>query len=62
MPLRRVPLASTRIGKYYRTTVPGEVRKLLGLSQGDSIVWILDGDKIVIEKGERNGEKERQSR
>ena len=43
-------LKVTRIGKYHRTTVPGEVRKILELSEGDEIAWFLEEGKIVVEK------------
>lgn len=47
-------LAITRIGKYFRTTVPREVRKLLGLRENDEIEWIFENGKIIIKK---KGEK-----
>jgi len=43
-------LATTRIGKYYRTTVPREVRKILELNENDEIEWVLENDKIVVRK------------
>ena len=46
----RVVLKVTRLGKYHRTTVPEEVRKLLSLREGDEIAWILEKNKIIIEK------------
>ena len=46
-------LAKTRIGAYFRTTVPEEVRKILKLGKGEEIVWILDGDKIIIDKARK---------
>ncbi len=36
---KRVILKATRLSRYHRMTVPDEVRKLLGLSEGDEIVW-----------------------
>ena len=30
-------LAVTRVGKYYRTTIPREVRKILEISENDEI-------------------------
>jgi len=49
-------LATTRIGKYYRTTVPREVRKILGIGINDEIVWILEGNKIVVMKKAKDNE------
>jgi len=49
-------LAITRVGKYYRTTVPREVRKLLDIKENDEIEWIFENNKIVIrKKGEKHG-------
>ena len=47
---KRVVLASTKLGRYNRTTVPNEVRKLLDLREGDRIAWILEENRIVVEK------------
>ena len=47
---RRVLLKKTKLGRYHRTTVPEEVRKLLNLREGDEIAWILEESKIIIEK------------
>ena len=46
-------LAKTRIGAYFRTTVPEEVRRILKVGKGDEIVWILDGDKIIVDKARK---------
>ena len=43
-------LAMTRIGKYYRTTVPREVRKLLNINENDIIEWVFENGKIVVRK------------
>ncbi|MCD6428199.1 MAG: AbrB/MazE/SpoVT family DNA-binding domain-containing protein [Desulfurococcales archaeon] len=56
---KRVVLASTKLGRYNRTTVPNEVRKLLGLNEGDEVLWILEDDKIIIEKGGSDAQKEK---
>ena len=56
---RRVVLASTKLGRYNRTTVPSEVRKLLGLSEGDEVLWVLEEGRIVIERGESYAKKEK---
>jgi len=46
-------LAKTRIGAYYRTTVPEEVRKLLKVGKGDEVVWILDNNKVIIDRAKK---------
>ena len=43
-------LAVTRVGRYYRTTVPREVRKILELNEKDEVEWVLENDKIVVRK------------
>jgi len=43
-------LATTRIGKYYRTTVPREVRKILEVKENDEIEWVLEDGKIIVRK------------
>lgn len=48
-------LAVTRIGKYYRTTVPREVRKILELKENDKIEWILEDGKIIVRKNREDG-------
>jgi bifunctional DNA-binding transcriptional regulator/antitoxin component of YhaV-PrlF toxin-antitoxin module len=48
-------LARTRIGRYYRTTVPREVRKLLELSEKDEVEWLFEGGKVVIAKSAGRG-------
>ena len=51
-------LKVTRIGKYHRTTVPGEVRKLLEVGEGDEIAWFLEEGRIVVEKYVKGGNRE----
>lgn len=36
-----------------KTQVPVEVRKILGIEDGEKIVWILDSGKIVIDSATR---------
>ena len=45
-------LAVTRVGKYYRTTIPREVRKILEINENDEIEWILENGKIFVRKRE----------
>jgi len=48
--------AVTHIGKYYRTTIPGEVKKILELKENDEIEWVLESDKIIVrKKGKSHG-------
>jgi len=43
-------LAVTSLTSRFQATVPKEVRKLLKLTDKDKIVWLLESDKIIIEK------------
>jgi AbrB family looped-hinge helix DNA binding protein len=43
-------LATTRVGRYYRTTVPREVRRLLGINENDKIEWVFEDSKVVVRK------------
>ena len=50
-------LKITRVGRYNRTTIPGEVRKLLDLQEGDEVAWLFEDGKIVIEKHAKGGNR-----
>lgn len=43
-------LAITKLGRYYSTTMPREVRRILGLGSGDGIEWILDDAGIIVRR------------
>ena len=43
-------LAVTRVGRYYRTTIPREVRRLLGIGENDEVEWVFEDGKVVIKK------------
>jgi AbrB family looped-hinge helix DNA binding protein len=48
-------LSRTRVGRYSRTTIPREVRRLLGISEGDVVEWVYEDGKVVIRRGGRSG-------
>lgn len=48
-------LARTRIGKYFRTTVPREVRKILEVSESDEIEWVFENGMIIVKKPRPGG-------
>ncbi|MEM4592941.1 MAG: AbrB/MazE/SpoVT family DNA-binding domain-containing protein [Sulfolobales archaeon] len=48
-------VARTRIGRYYRTTVPREVRKLLELRENDEVEWFSRTEQSTL--GKRRGEQ-----
>jgi len=43
-------LASTKVGRRYRTTVPREVKKILGLGEGDEIEWAFEDRRVVVRR------------
>ncbi|RLG97673.1 hypothetical protein DRO19_05460 [Candidatus Bathyarchaeota archaeon] len=47
---REVVLNKTKIGRYCRTTVPDEVRKLLEIGEGDMIEWIFNDGNSYLKK------------
>ena len=49
-------LARTRIGKYFRTTVPREVRKILEVSESDEIEWVFKNGMIIVKKAKTRRE------
>lgn len=42
--------AITKVGRYYRTTIPREVRKLLGINENDKIEWVFEDIKVIVRK------------
>ena len=48
-------LARTKVGKYFRTTVPREVRKILEIEENAMVEWILERDRIIVRKGKNGG-------
>ena len=50
-------LAKTRVGAYFRTTVPEEVRKVLKIDKGDEIVWLFDNGKIIVDRARKEVER-----
>jgi AbrB family looped-hinge helix DNA binding protein len=44
-------LSRTRVGRYSRTTIPREVRKLLGISEGDIVEWIFEDGRVIVRRG-----------
>jgi len=44
-------LVSIKVGKYYRTTIPREIRRIIGMGSGDYIDWIFLNSKIIVGRG-----------
>jgi len=56
---RTYEIAKTKLGVGYVTTVPSAVRKFLGISRGDRIVWCIKDMEIVVR---REGELEKEEK
>ncbi|MEM1703843.1 MAG: AbrB/MazE/SpoVT family DNA-binding domain-containing protein, partial [Zestosphaera sp.] len=41
-------IARTRVGRYYRTTIPREVRKLLELRENDEVEWVFENGVLLL--------------
>jgi len=48
-------LARTKIGRGYRTTVPREVRRLLGLNEDDLVEWVFEDGRVIVRRGGGGG-------
>jgi len=42
--------AISKLYQHGKTQVPSEVRKSLGAKDGDKLVWIVEGNKWVVER------------
>lgn len=49
-------LDKTKVGKLNRTTVPEQVRALLQLKEGDEIIWVQEGNKVVVDRAKKEVE------
>jgi len=47
---KEVVLSKTRIGRYYRTTIPESVRKFLEVKEGDEVEWVFNEGRIYVRK------------
>ncbi|MEM1703002.1 MAG: AbrB/MazE/SpoVT family DNA-binding domain-containing protein [Zestosphaera sp.] len=48
-------IARTRVGRYYRTTIPREVRKLLELRESDEVEWVFENGEVCVRKARGEG-------
>ena len=46
-------IAKTKLSASSVTTVPKAVKLFLGLETGDGIRWCVEGEEIIVKKGER---------
>ena len=47
----RKVLASSQITRNFQITIPSKVRERFEFKEGDLILFIVEGDKLVIERG-----------
>ncbi len=52
-------LADSRITGKFQVTIPKSVREILGLENGDLLVFVIDGGQISLRKGKLEIEKSR---
>ncbi len=46
-------MSITKVTRNYQITIPAEIRKTLGLKEGDLLEVRLEGDKIVLQRLKR---------
>ncbi|MBI4416072.1 MAG: AbrB/MazE/SpoVT family DNA-binding domain-containing protein [Euryarchaeota archaeon] len=46
-------ISKTKVSKGYLTVVPKDVRKSLGVREGDILEWTTDGDRAVVKPRKR---------
>jgi len=54
-PERRRIVATSKIFQHGKIVVPKEVREVLGLSDGDKLVWIFEGGRIFVMNAAEKG-------
>lgn len=47
---RAMTLATSKLTSKYQATIPARVRKVLGLDQGDSVAFVIEGDKVLLRR------------
>lgn len=44
------PAATSKASKKNQTTIPARVRRALQIAKGDTLLWTIEGDEVVIRK------------
>jgi antitoxin PrlF len=44
------PGATSKASKKNQTTIPLRVRRALGIAKGDMLLWVVDGDRVTLQK------------
>ena len=47
-------MITSRLMNKSRTTIPFEIRQALGLREGDKIAYIIENDRVILQKSEIN--------
>lgn len=42
--------ATSKASKKNQTTIPARVRRALRIAKGDDLLWVIDGDEVIIRK------------
>jgi AbrB family looped-hinge helix DNA binding protein len=45
-------LGDSRLSSKFQVTVPRNIRNILGLKAGDLLVFLIEGDEILLKRGE----------
>lgn len=46
----RGSIVVSRLTKKYQATIPAPVRDVLRLAQGDSVAFVIEGDRVVVRR------------
>lgn len=44
---------STKLTSKNQTTIPEEIRKFLGITPGEKVEWVIEGDKVILRAKKR---------
>lgn len=44
----------SKITRNFQVTLPKDVRNVVGISEGDSVVFVFEGNKVVLQKLKEN--------
>ena len=48
MKKRRIPVITSRVTKHGRVTIPVEIRRALGIKEGDRVAFVLEDDEVKL--------------
>jgi len=50
LPHYSIGVILTKLTRKYQTTIPAEVRRILGLNKGDSVAFEIEADRVMVRK------------